>query len=313
MKQEWNKFSVGIVSNKKNYDNPACVPFSSISHVSHLNSSINIIGKNHLSAGLVFDKSILNKKRILVNWLSPNHWSNGFRYGNVRFNFPLEEIIANKNYYWVESIAYGIPACRILVTDNSYDFLQKYDPTIGDGPWWYDKKSKKNYYTGNYCLEFMYEDYIDISDNTKIDFVKHHPKWCADNSNNPTNCECLGFSASKAGALFISKMISSSIPITRKYFIEEDKPTFDFQAAFSTYLRKFNNIENEITGKMRYNDSKSIPFARAIFNAYANNMEDEFSLFASYFKSVDDIVKASTMLLCNHFNYPDWEDFYNEL
>jgi hypothetical protein len=313
MEKTWNKFAVGKVSSKKNFDNPNCVPFSFISHVSHLHHAISILKKNYLSAGLVFDKSILNNERILVNWLSPNHWANGFRYGNVRFNFPLNQIITDKNYFWVESVAYGVAACRILITNNNYDFLQKYDPTLGDGPWFYDKINRKNYYNGNYCLEFMYEGNLEITDETKIDFVDHHSSWCADNRNNPTNCENLGLHATKAGAHFISKMISSSIPTINNYFFEEDKPSVNFEAACSYYLSKFNKFKKDINGKLRYNDLKSISFARALFNSYANQKEDEFKIFTTYFKSVDDVMKASIILICNHFNIKDWEDFYIKL
>jgi len=315
MKKEWNKFCVGVPSSKKNFSNPDCVPFSTISHVSHIHSALSIIRKNHLSAGLVIDKSILNKERILVNWLSPNHWSDGFRYGNISFDFPIDDIFPNKNIYWIESIAYGIPACRILITDKEYSSLREYDPNIGDGPWWYNKENDTHYFNGKFCVEFMYENNLEITDETKISFVGHHPQWCADNRNNPSNCEDLGLISSKAGSLFISKVISSSIPINKKYFVkeEQEKPTIDFESACSTYLSKFYKIEKDITGKLRYNDSKSIPFARALFTSYANQNVDEFNLFASYFKSSDDIKKVSIILLCNHFNISDWEKFYNNL
>jgi hypothetical protein len=69
--------------------------------------------------------------------LSPNDWNAGFRYGNVRFTFDWAALVANKKAYWVESIAYGVPACRILVTDTDRGAeLVAYDPTVRNGPWW---------------------------------------------------------------------------------------------------------------------------------------------------------------------------------
>jgi hypothetical protein len=79
---------------------------------------MSIVESGLIRKGLVFDESKLNKERILVTWFSPNYWGPGYRYGNVRFDVDFESMVSGKHYYWVESIAYGIAACRILVTDQ---------------------------------------------------------------------------------------------------------------------------------------------------------------------------------------------------
>src|SRR5271169_1272481 len=94
-------------------------PFDEVFHISHLLPSTLIIRNERIKAGLVYDESILNTKRISVIWVSPNHWVRGSRYGNVRFKFPWKDIVKRKKYYWVEAITkYSPAACRILVTNN---------------------------------------------------------------------------------------------------------------------------------------------------------------------------------------------------
>ena len=116
------KFKVGKPSNRLNWTEPTCQPLDVVSHVSHINSALNIFECGKIKAGLVYDKSKLNKERILVAWLSPNDWhgAGGFRYGNIRFNFKWENVLDGMNYYWIESIEYGIQACRILLSPNDY-------------------------------------------------------------------------------------------------------------------------------------------------------------------------------------------------
>lgn len=102
MKKPWKEFSVGAPSKYRALTNSDCVTFTEVSHVAHIDTAINILKARYLSAGLVFDESKLNKKRILVNWLSPNHWAPGYRYGNIKFDFLFKELIQEKKYYWVE-------------------------------------------------------------------------------------------------------------------------------------------------------------------------------------------------------------------
>jgi len=206
-KKEWAEFKVGKLSNKSNWTEPTCQPLRTVSHVSHINSALNIFECGKIKAGLVHDKSKLNTERILVNWLSPNDWSGagGFRYGNIRFNFDWASLLDKMNYYWIESIVYGIKACRILLTENDYlSKFQKYDPTLGDGPWWFDKETGIHYWNSSCCLEIMIEEDLNIADVEKIDFVTHHSKFC---NISPVSCPDCNLHSSHAGARFIAGLI----------------------------------------------------------------------------------------------------------
>ena len=84
MQSECNRFAVGELSKNPNRDEPTCRPLVSLSHIAHVEVALEIVRSKVIRAGLVCDKSKLNTERIEVVWLSPNQWSYGSRYGNIR-------------------------------------------------------------------------------------------------------------------------------------------------------------------------------------------------------------------------------------
>jgi len=81
-----------------------CEEFTSVAHVTHVENALSIVKCSALRPQLVYDESKLRKRRILVIWLSPNYWHDGFRYGNVSFEFDFGELIEGKRIYWVEDV-----------------------------------------------------------------------------------------------------------------------------------------------------------------------------------------------------------------
>jgi hypothetical protein len=180
VEKEWAKFRVGALGRGNNWT-ASCKPLDQISHVSHIHTALQIFAAGKINAGLVFDESLLNKRRIQVVWLSPNDWAYGSRYGNVRLYFDWKKLVEGMNYYWIESIAYNIPACRILVTEKDYcQRFPVYDPTKGDGPWWHRKSDDAHFWNGNFCLEIMLERDISLAEIQSFDFVTHHKKILCD-------------------------------------------------------------------------------------------------------------------------------------
>lgn len=107
----WSKYKVGRPSTTKSWTD-SCRPCKEVSHVSHVEAALKIVGEKKIRQGLVFDESMLNTERILVTWVSPNSWVNGFRYGNVRFTYDFVDLIKGKKFYWVEAMtAYSPTAC----------------------------------------------------------------------------------------------------------------------------------------------------------------------------------------------------------
>ena len=116
-RKEWSKYAVGEPSTKKNWTNPDCVPFNTVHHICHVSDAFRAFEDGKLRSTLVWDESKLRNTRTCVSWLSPNLWSAGSLYGNVRFDFAWQKLVEGKNFYWVEAMSrYHPPACRILIT-----------------------------------------------------------------------------------------------------------------------------------------------------------------------------------------------------
>jgi hypothetical protein len=91
----WEKYNLTSVNQ---------IEFEEVFHVTHLDIAIKILQDKKIRPSLIRDESILNSDRIEVNWLSPNHWPIGYRYGNVRFKFYFKELVEDRNIYWVEEM-----------------------------------------------------------------------------------------------------------------------------------------------------------------------------------------------------------------
>lgn len=201
---DWSPFKVGEPPGHPSWFRLTCQTLATVTHVTHLRSAVDVLRAGQLTPQLVFDKSRLNTERILVLWLSPNDWSGagGFRYGNVGFELDWPSLVQGKKFYWVGVMGYSPSACRILITDNDRGReLKEYDPTARDGPWWFDEKSGNHYWNGKFCVEFMLENEIKLSDVNKLKFVKHHKYQC---SIDPAKCPNKNYEAAPASALFLA-------------------------------------------------------------------------------------------------------------
>jgi hypothetical protein len=300
---EWVQFRVGKLRRFSN----DCVQLDRVSHVSHINNALNIFETGNINAGLVFDRSKLNTQRILVVWLSPNDWTGagGFRYGNVRFNFDWKQLIEGRNYYWIESIAYGIPACRILVTSNDYSSIFPiYEPTRGDGPWWHKADTDTHYFNGVYCLEIMIERDVLIKEASTIDFVDHSPNKC---NISPNGCPDRELHRSRAGARFIAALIAREYDLNinnlfkyRPNIIEENILT----SSISILWQDMNS--GVFVGDIKATDDIALTMSRAVLNSYANGNYEEMDQLCSLFKSKDDLKNSCAQLIGKGLNIPDW-------
>jgi len=307
MKNEWNKFKVGTPSTRKNWTEMDCSPFDRVAHITHLSTSLDIIHYKKIKSALVFDESKLNEARIFVSWLSPNYWSDGFRYGNIRFQFKWDQIVKDKRFFGVEAIAYGIPACRILITDNEHNELEEYIPEQKDGPWWYDTKNNQHYFNNNYCLEFMVESDLEISRDVELDFVAHHSKWCALNSNNPRSCCDLGMFEDKAAGLFMSAIVARNINTTKHMFlvdnpIREGVPNALYKGFSTIYFRLVETDSTVYSGEVRHTDNIAAALARAALCAYSVSNDGDIAELRSMFKNKKHFGLSLEKVILDHFN-----------
>jgi hypothetical protein len=299
--REWAKYKV----TKKSMN--GCIPLDKIFHVSHTRSALNIVSDGRIKAGLVYDESKLNKDRILVCWLSPNDWSGagGYRYGNIRFAFKWKDICEGMNCYWVEVVEYGIPALRILLSDQDHcSVLETYNPESGDGPLWYDKEEDRHYWNGNYCLEIMVERDLFVSEVTKIDFVNHHPRFCCISS----NCDEMDSPWHWGGSSFIAGIVGQDINQWLPNFYEttndEIKIDYLFEQSCRTIWESLSDVER-FNGKIKSKQKVALPLARAVLNAYAFNEEDVVPL-AALFISKKSLIYSCAKLISEKFNISDW-------
>lgn len=305
----WTKFSVGTPSTANNWTEPDCQPLVTVSHVAHVPIAVRIAEDARLRADLVFDKSKLNTERIRVVWLSPNDWdgAGGFRYGNVRFSYDWVTLLGSKKAFWVESIAYGVEACRILITETDYSsVLDPYDPTIGDGPWWVDSKGQ-HYWNGKFCLEVMVEDDVLLTGATKVDFVKHHEKRCNVDYKTCTYC---GWTSDKAGAEFLGLLASAKSSLALPGLIEQHKkgmgPSMGVDGAIGTLSRRLNKIARSSHGTVTAADVEAPALARALLRTLADGaLANERAALAAQFKSIADADAAVMKFVATALGLPN--------
>ncbi len=300
----WSRYSVGTPSPDHRWT-ADCAPFASVGHVAHLDVAVNIIREHKLKPGLVFDKSILKTSRTLVTWLSPNHWSDGYRYGSVKFDFNFRKLVEGKRVYWVEVINYKPVACRILITDRDYDeseTLTPYDPEHDDGPWRFDSKTNKDFFNNNICLEFMFEDEIDLDELSNITFVDHHARICSLYRKTPTRCKELRGHGGVAGALLLAKIVAAGLDVSKvAHLWLDDDGTLDSGFAYSLNLLGSlltRNVEYAPEFSREAHEANAADaLARAALNALAIDKTAERKALVSKFKSSSQFMRVVARLV----------------
>jgi hypothetical protein len=293
MPDPWEKFSVGTPS-QDDWINERCRPFSEVTHVTHIANALSILSQRTIRPQLVYDESVLNTRRILVNWVSPNYWGLGFRYGNVAFEFNWQQITQGKNFYWVEVMDYRPKACRILITDQDYDSdpaLKRYDPSSGNGPWWHDPASDTHYRNGTICLEFMLEFELPFELWAEISFVKHHDEYCCVDSN---TCPDKGVHHQEASGRLLAGMISEDIDVNGITF--KQGSMHGGCAWFSISLPK-----KEYEGKIVNSDVAANAVARSVATAYFRRRKNEFLRLSRLFESNEALAQCISALALEKF------------
>jgi hypothetical protein len=309
MTASWAKFAVGKPSTRANWTEPACQPLVTVSHVAHVPVAVRIVEDGRLRADLVFDKSKLNTRRIRVVWLSPNDWTNagGFRYGNIRFGFDWKTLLAGKQAFWVESIAYGVEACRILLSDTDHSsILERYDPGSGDGPWWVDS-SGEHFWNGEYCLEVMLEGDVPLSRATHVDFVKHHENRC---SIDYKTCKYCGRSADKGAAEFLAVLAGNGLAITLPGLTEDRGQglvaALGVRGGAVDLWQRLNGLSPAKRGTTKSSDPVASTLGRTMLRALASDtLSPDREALASFFESNAEMTAATLGVLAGALGLPD--------
>lgn len=299
MTDEWQEFAVDKKNPGKSW---GCLELEEASHTTHIEHGLEIVRSREIKPSLIYDESILRSERILVNWLSPNDWRYGSRYGNVKFVFDWSKIVASARLYWVESIKkYSPPACRILLTKKDRDqdaLLHRYDPSRGNGPLWFDPVSNKVWWNGTICLELMLEGSLQLSDIRRIDFESHHRDYCCIS---PSSCRDRNLGQWDAGALFLAGLAGNEIravQIGLTWLHNGDwVARGHVHAAWTSMERYFRNLPTEYAGYLRSSDQSSVATARAILASMSRRNNAECAGLAKNFANCDEMIASCVHVL----------------
>ena len=301
--EDWTPYSVGKRSTRKNWVNADCQRLSIVSHVTHVGQALEVLRAGCIRPQLIYDKSRLNTKRVLVVWLSPNDWSGagGFRYGNVAFDLDWATLVENKRLYWIGAMPYKPKACRILLTEKDRDEkLKPYLPGNGDGPWWGDQDQEKHYWNGHYCLEFMLEDEIPISAVSQMRFVGHHSHRC---SISTVNCPDRGHDGGHGAARLLAgacdRHLLSQCP---ELWLDDDKPKQCLTYAWERLHDRLCKGIKEWDGLVAAGTERATAVARAGMGALCDlSVSDRKNLFA-LFNSPEAVVEACASVIEKDFD-----------
>lgn len=269
-----------------------CAPLETVWHVCHLPIAARVLEDGHLRADLVYDYSILREDRIRVVWMSPNRWVDGYRYGNVSFEFDWKSLCEGRRFYWVEVVKHNPDACRILITseDRSSDKrLIPFDPLDLDGPWSREPMGS-DFWNTNYALEFMIEGNVSLGLCKKMGFVKHHQFQCCID---PKTCSDKGQSDDKAAAILLGRLASRYFEVKTPGLLEPDSgkvcASLNVCAAADKWIRTCTKYKPTAWGSVGVDDPGARILARAIINAFTNAHPEEATTLMSMFKGLDDV------------------------
>lgn len=300
MPEEWEQFAVKAPFSDEAKD---CQSLEYVDHVSHIQSSLQILRDGHLRPRLVSDKSKLNSTRILVNWLSPFHWGTGYRYGHICFRYKWTTLVAGMDSYWVEKISYAYPAPRILLTRKDHDndpLVRKYDPKVDNGPWRIDPESGRHYWNPGCTLEFLVEEPITLFDLYRTLFVDHSDKYCALHKSHPASCPDFRLSTDQAGAYFVASVVARQLGgVAAKIARVGDLWCEPRNTIIAAWNKLYTIIirPTDYAGSVTCNQAEAGPLTRAYLNALANRNRDERLLLGRLFKSADDLTQACAQLV----------------
>jgi hypothetical protein len=290
-RRDWTPYRIGRWSREGSVD---CQDLDIVSHVTHVNAALTILRDGALRPRLIYDESRLNTERILVTWLSPNDWTNagGFRYGNIAFDLDWSDITDGRRFYWVGVMQYRPVACRILLTEEDRENeLEPYDPSLRDGPWWRSARTARDYWNGEYCIEFMLEAEVPIADVTGLRFVKHHATRC---SINYRTCPDCGHEAGRAAARVLAgachrRLLAPTSSLWLEGGTPGDALTFAWQELRG---RIASSPQIRWRGPVRAGSGRGAAVARAAMGTYCEMARDDRVQLLSLFLSQDDAIEA---------------------
>ncbi len=216
--EEWEDYACRIPAlGGRQLDRRTCSPLDQVFHVAHVADACRIIEDGRIKAGLIGDESRLRRTRTSVCLLSANYWQPGSIYGAIQFTFRWEDIIRDRDVYWVEVMNYPNPAYRFLITDRDLSdsrFLRSYDPEIANGP--LRLRNGRWYWNETYTSEFMVDADLPLRRCIQIKSISHRADRCRLYS---PNCAEANRSIWENGAQILAYVIARDLTRVRHCFV----------------------------------------------------------------------------------------------
>ncbi len=279
-------------------------------HVAHVAGAHRILEDGYLKAGLIHDKSRLNKSRIAVTWLSANTWAYGSLYGNVEFSLPWADLIRKKRFYWVDAMpTYSPVAYRILITDRDLSqskYVLPYDPTTDRGP--LRKRDGVWYWNGDYTSEFMVERDVLLDECTGFDFITHHDRFC---SLHGSGCKYLGSEPHRAGGRVLAFILGNALHsidhlLKNPSRYDPDRELSDaVDTGINGIMRALASKDDRFGGAIRLASSRKAAL-RGALSLYGSGQITSARELVSLLKSKKIFKMALTDIVNEHFHGPGW-------
>ena len=266
-----------------------CAQMDVVHHATHTTAALRIIEERKISRGLIYDKCSLRNSRTTVVWLSPNQWVDGSRYGNVEFTYDFRSLVKAQKIYWVEvHTGYSPHACRFLITDEDVRGLpvQLYDPAKEKGPLRYVDGIW--YWNFTYTGEFMLQNILWLDECIKVDFIKHHPIYCA-----MGGCNDRGKTGERAAGRVVAQILSRKITtINEQLIVTEPKKALSDGVEFglSRILNVLKANAGKLDGPLKSEDRVDAVLRAALLQHASGELNAAIET-ASLIKS-DDIFRA---------------------
>jgi hypothetical protein len=171
--------------------------------------------------------------------------------------------------------------------------LRRYDPTRSDGPWWWNDSNGIHYRNGKFCLEFMLELELSVSESKSISLVKHHEALCCLDS---SCCPDLGRDEDDAAACLLAGIIAEN-PGVNEVSLDKNHLT----AAWSGLRDGCPTTGYQ--GDVGRSDAAAPTLARSAAYAYYRNRKKDFRNLASLFHN-RSALQASLLALAQK-KFPD--------
>ncbi|MEQ8786516.1 MAG: hypothetical protein RIC55_09460 [Pirellulaceae bacterium] len=230
---------------------------------------------------------------------------NGYIYGHIAFHFRWQELAEGREFHWVEHHKTNKQdICRLLVSDKDYSDIHfdHYDTSTLGGPVYNDMPTRQWYHNNVVTTEFMIDADIPLGAVHRIEFVKHHPTWCAKHKWTSSCGDCK-LPPQHAGALLLAFVMGTSRSDVRSLFASERSPNkVDIMAVAALERLCRMLIKSDSIGSHPTTTGVWDELMRATLVSVWNGVDAQRNAILSLFKDADAVETVFWRVVGDFFN-----------